>query len=805
MPTKDGDITFKYGSQNSYDSIPEIDNNTIYVTTDTHRIYIAGVDYTEDTQMNDATKQYIDANCAIVESRIGGIVDEKIGDSVAVATAEWLESNVNPTGGAVVVDSSLKISGAAADAKATGNIRQQVLDLNDDLTNLSGSVDWRYDFENKSMSSQGSVEDSEVRLLSKMVSISSGDTFSMDGYEFRYACYAQNGDFVELSEWRNSVTFGEFFISQNLPKTRFHIRNATNPNSPITPDEVTNSIDTNIHISKVYNNVSEELRELEIQTQSHKNLLTVSSNYAEYGSIAVATGVPTTTNGRIRSGFIKPNTVPFTFTANTGYTFNYVVYDETLSYVSGGVDRTELTVNSPKRYVRFIVKKNNNESVSTNEFADAFSSSFDNCTVYGTLYDIETIRQNMNDLNNIHSLVENINELNDPFQNFSLNKNLTGLQCMVWEYQNWVYPQVISYNGIRNNLYFTFTNKAGYSGIARYDYDTQEVTKTFLKKNTIADDHNLIAVLMMSNGKLLCSYSGGHNTDKYIFIRIAESNESIESFEKAICLESSELTSYSQLFEYDNKIYLFYRTGNNGWSYRISEDFGYTWSTETKLIQATHQYYCQFTETTTNGVLRLCCYSNPEQNDTNIRMAFLHLDTMDLYDIDNSTIIGCQSIPPSDISVVVPITAGKLNRLFNAAKTAVGDTKILYCKFSVDSSSDGEYYIYDNGSNIKVADAGLALWIPKAQLGVAWIGTNQIAVARGHEGADMIEIYNYNNGVVTLNNLVTSKARGTNGIRTARPMIDNHQKTLLYIQGYFDGNSFYNFTMDAHIYNLDSQ
>ena len=74
MPTNNGDVTFKYGNQNSYDALVSKDNNAIYVTTDTHRIYIGNVDYTADAEMNNATKQYVDGQVGIVGERIDNII-----------------------------------------------------------------------------------------------------------------------------------------------------------------------------------------------------------------------------------------------------------------------------------------------------------------------------------------------------------------------------------------------------------------------------------------------------------------------------------------------------------------------------------------------------------------------------------------------------------------------------------------------------------------------------------------------------------------------------------------------------------
>lgn len=48
---------------------------------------------------------------------------------VATAVSDWLNTNVDPVGSAVVVDSSLSIEGAAADAKTTGEAVLQLLTL----------------------------------------------------------------------------------------------------------------------------------------------------------------------------------------------------------------------------------------------------------------------------------------------------------------------------------------------------------------------------------------------------------------------------------------------------------------------------------------------------------------------------------------------------------------------------------------------------------------------------------------------------------------------------------------------------
>ena len=62
------------------------------------------------------TEQYLDY---IAKNGGGGSGGDP--EAIASAVTDWLEENVDPVGSAVVVDSSLSIEGAAADAKVTGN------------------------------------------------------------------------------------------------------------------------------------------------------------------------------------------------------------------------------------------------------------------------------------------------------------------------------------------------------------------------------------------------------------------------------------------------------------------------------------------------------------------------------------------------------------------------------------------------------------------------------------------------------------------------------------------------------------
>ena len=56
----------------------------------------------------------------VVAEQIGPVVETKVTEPTVTAVETWLNENVDPVGSAVVVDKSLSVSGAAADAEITG-------------------------------------------------------------------------------------------------------------------------------------------------------------------------------------------------------------------------------------------------------------------------------------------------------------------------------------------------------------------------------------------------------------------------------------------------------------------------------------------------------------------------------------------------------------------------------------------------------------------------------------------------------------------------------------------------------------
>lgn len=157
-----------------------VENNTSALAEAYNQLQKYVNDYFDDLDVEAELRNVLDAMAEdgtldallspIVENQLPGVVDEKIDAVVAeqidgavagqinesVAdqlpalvdagipgeVSEWLEENVDPVGSAVVVDSTLTISGAAADAKVTGD---ELSNLKTQLNALAGveNITWQ--------------------------------------------------------------------------------------------------------------------------------------------------------------------------------------------------------------------------------------------------------------------------------------------------------------------------------------------------------------------------------------------------------------------------------------------------------------------------------------------------------------------------------------------------------------------------------------------------------------------------------------------------------------------------------------
>ena len=375
----------------------------------------------------------------------------------------------------------------------------------------------------------------------------------------------------------------------------------------------------------------------------------------------------------------------------------------------------------------------------------------------------------------------------------ALNRNGEGLEDMIWSW--WYYPQVFS---TRDAVFWGYAAHDGYCGIARYDQVTGVVTKTDLKLSNTADDHNGLGLTVMDDGKIMCVYAGGHNSDNDIHIRISNEPGNIEKFDTHIVLRSYGKTCYGQILKYNGKYHIFYRINNNSWGTRSSAD-GVNWSKETTLVTSNTQYYCRFMPTTQDGLIRVCMCSNPTATDPRIRMGFLNLDTGELLNADGTTVVGTNNVSYTSFDVLITPPEGKIQRMFDVAITAPEEPRILYTVFSKQSGSDDStYYLYDSGSSHWICDGGVPLWDPKYQLGASFADADTIVAGRNEAGTDYIEIYSYDGAQVKKDRVLDTQS-GTAWERNGRPIVDVNGRAVLWHNGYYNPKVYTDFLTDARL------
>lgn len=119
-------------------------------------------------------------------------IQEELGEGVGEYVTDWLDEHVDPVGAAVVVDNTLTIEGAAADAKKTGD---EISDLKDGLSDMDDRVTAL-----EEGGSGGSLtEDIKQALLQIAEKVVYVDEHGQDYYDALEAALYPSADLVSIS------------------------------------------------------------------------------------------------------------------------------------------------------------------------------------------------------------------------------------------------------------------------------------------------------------------------------------------------------------------------------------------------------------------------------------------------------------------------------------------------------------------------------------------------------------------------------------------------------------------------------
>ncbi|WP_079709873.1 BNR-4 repeat-containing protein [Paraliobacillus ryukyuensis] len=321
----------------------------------------------------------------------------------------------------------------------------------------------------------------------------------------------------------------------------------------------------------------------------------------------------------------------------------------------------------------------------------------------------------INTLNESVFMQGNYKIIKTPGKYTSNVENPLGYDLEDCSYSWWISPLAIRYQGIRDKTYIGYTNSLGDTGVASINNKMDDSVVKYHLKRFDSDDHNAASVNIREDGRILAVFSGGHNTDNYMRIRISKKPESVEEWEDEIAIDVGGSTTYAETFYKNGVWYIFYRHAQTGWKLLRSFDDGVTWDSPIPILDNDNDlYYLLVKETTDDNILRFVLYSNPNGSDTNIRMGFLHLDTGEIMDSDNTSILGTLTqtdyIQSTNFSIVVPVSSQEReNRLLDVAVTEPNDIKIVYADFATiieHQEYETRYVVYDNGNVYDLVDAG---------------------------------------------------------------------------------------------------
>lgn len=720
-------------------------------------------------------------------------INEALNDKANTSDIVNLQNQINELITPVTQDAEVQNARVGSDGASYTTLKERLdtenLEASASIERISDAIPSTTAIEQKTINVSGVVSDYDTRTLSPVVYVHNGDIMAVaSGYEFRYANYSDEDTFSELdSTWRTSLQFSRSGYE------RFVFRKTND--TEITPEETIEAISSTTTIEfpvkytlkNVLAAINDNITELENQIPVSVMIEQKTMN---------ASGVISDNDTRTLSAVTLVHAGE-KLVMDSGYQFRYAIYSDPDTFVEmDSTWRDSLTFNSDG-YKRFVFCKTNNENITPDETVAAIdeTSTVTIPTEYSLISDIDSLKSS------VTTLQDEIDSMSDS-DSMNLRINLTGRDNMMWSYSLSLFPLCQHFQRVRNCVYWGYTTSEGYSGIACYNIEDKTIKKVHLKKSDI-DDHNPCAIFVRESGDIIVSYSGGHNTDNFIHTRRSTTPECIDDFEDDVKVDIGYATTYSQIFEYNGVLWIFFRYDNTSWGCITSTDGGATWSERQAILFAPVQYYCKFQKTTTDGLLRMCMYSNPDQTEKDIRMGFVNLSNGKIYNADNTTQLGTvgTSVRWENFTVIIPTPETGKQRILDVAVTAPSEISVLYSRWT--TATDGVYKWYHNGESVTICNCGAALYLDKYQGGAAFVTTERIVVSRGEEGVEYIELWNLS-ASPTKDTVIYQETKGTIPIRNCRPIVSPDGKSLLWHRGYYNANDYQDFNSDAKIYLIDS-
>ena len=265
-------------------------------------------------------------------------------------------------------------------------------------------------------------------------------------------------------------------------------------------------------------------------------------------------------------------------------------------------------------------------------------------------------------------------------------------------------PRSVYHEGAHRRTYTGWVSTNGSVQVASYDHDSGLRTITTLKSRLQIDDHDNPSILVRPDGRLLVFWSthGGDN----MWYRRSARPEDITAWEPERVLPTNTpgTNGYTypnpvQLPAEGNRIYLFWRGGNNNPSFSTLNSGSSTWSrARTMILNPGDRPYVKYADNGRDTIAMAFTQGHPRAGRTNIYFAAYRAGA--LRRADGSVISTMANLPiaPAEAEEIYNWQINGKAWVHDVALDAAGNPVIVYATFPTDTDHRYRYARW-NGSS----------------------------------------------------------------------------------------------------------